>query len=71
MKIKDTDRHFTCTSHDIEPFGPDSVLKPIGSLAQTIQATSAGDMLLFMIALNRKEEQEKNLTNPKSVIDIS
>ena len=48
-------------STSIEPFGPDSVLKPIGSLAQTIQATSPGDMLLFMIALG-KEEAKKNLT---------
>lgn len=49
-------------STSIEPFGPDSVLKPVGQLAKVIQATSAGDMLLFMIALG-KEEAKKNLTN--------
>ena len=49
----------------IEPFGPDSVLKPVGELAQVIQATSPGDMLLFMIALGRQEK--KDLTNPTPV----
>jgi hypothetical protein len=53
-------------SSQIEPFGPDSCLKPISKLGQIYNATPPGDLLLFMIALNRKE-QKKNLTTPTPV----
>ena len=42
----------------IEPFSPESCLKPIG-LAKVMMETSPGDMLLFMIALDKKEREEK------------
>lgn len=44
---------------DIEPFGPDSCLKPVDNLTKVIQATSPGDMLLFIIAMNKKEKEKK------------
>ncbi len=39
----------------------ESVLKPLSALGAAICQTSPGDMLLFMIALNRKQEEEKRM----------
>ena len=43
----------------IEVFSEESCLKPIDPLAKVIQHTSPGDMLLFMIALDKKKRAEK------------
>ena len=55
-----TERTIARTGQDIEPFSPDSCLKPVGELAKTIQATSPGDMLLFMIAMRRRKNNDCN-----------
>lgn len=53
------------------PFEGESVLKPLSDVQRTIEATSAGDMLLFMIAMGRKEkaDQAQGLTEPKTSVN--
>jgi hypothetical protein len=58
--IRNSFGYIVLPSTDIEPFGPESCLKPVGDLAKVIQATSPGDMLLFMIAMDKKEKGKKN-----------
>jgi hypothetical protein len=41
--------------------GP-SILKPQGDIARMLEATSATDFALFVIALGRKEREEKAAT---------
>ena len=47
--------------HQVPVTEEESILKPLSDLGAVIQRTSAGDMLLFMIALNRKEQEDKKL----------
>lgn len=55
------------------PFEGESVLKPLSDVERAINNTSAGDMLLFMIALGRKEREDKakaeGLTEAKTSVN--
>ena len=47
----------------MKDYNPDdeTVMKPIGDITKLIAATSPGDLLLFMIALELAEREKKSL----------
>ena len=52
-----------------QTYHEETVFKPLSDLEAAIVNTSPADMLLFMIALNRKEQEEQRLTADKKPVE--
>jgi hypothetical protein len=56
------------TVNNIEMHGPESCLKPVGELASILQRTTTGDMLLFMIALDRQARMARSSSPTEALV---